>query len=185
MGGKMEKWLDQNLLAIYGAVVGTIALLLNFKKYRHEVSTTKVGLKVGYVRHSNYDENVAALKTPGDPWNSPSVAPVYEIEIINSGSIGAFIKSAGVVTSSGERKEALVSQNHGSLVLVPISCKSDLVIPPKSSEKYCVYLHRGEEPFEAAYAFAFDKVGGGWKSKGAWGGLLNRQVARTLLRSKF
>ncbi len=44
----MEDWVTQNWLALYGALVGSIALLLNFFRFRFQVGKEKVKLSVSY-----------------------------------------------------------------------------------------------------------------------------------------
>ena len=46
-------FISQNLLAMYAAAVGSIALALNFIRYRHAVSSAKPRLKLEVVAEKN------------------------------------------------------------------------------------------------------------------------------------
>ena len=99
-------------------------------------------------------------------WNKTKLAKVYKVTVRNVGSINAPIEEAGVFTSKGERKLALKGKTIGSgTVLGSLSETPEEVVAPKSSKAYYVYLHRGEDEFEAVKAFVVDKMGRETKSR--------------------
>lgn len=166
----MLDYLHNNVLALYGALVGTVALFLNFVKLRHDVLTRNVRLKVSYRKSPSYEASLRALsKPPTDkPWSGdgpPNLAVVYLVEVVNVGSVDAFIKTCGIETTSGQQKEALAYSAPNSLILQSISQMNGLSISSKGAKSFSVYLRKGEEPFEPAHAYVEDQTGKRWKSR--------------------
>lgn len=75
-------WLNENYLALYGAVVGTIALCLNFGRfwmlYQKSVRKLKVSAKVGDDAQRHINE---AQKT--DEFSGNLCGPVYKVTVVN------------------------------------------------------------------------------------------------------
>ena len=157
----MIEWLSLNWLAFYGAVVGTLALILNFLRLRHQIKSGEPKLSISVAKHSSYDENIARLQAPEEetpPFRSsrPSMVEIYEITVRNLGSVEAHIESCGVVTANGEKKEASVraAGQREFRMMQKTSSNATLSVSAKSSETFSVYLHRDEDLFEVSHAFA-------------------------------
>lgn len=98
-------------------------------------------------------------------WNKTKLAEVYKVTVRNVGNINAPVEDAGVLTKNGERKHALKRTSVGGGGLLDrLSSTPEEVVAPKSSKAYYVYLHRGEDEFEAVQAFVIDKMGQETKS---------------------
>jgi hypothetical protein len=65
-------------LALYGAIVGTIALYLNFRKFSRKI---KVQSKI----HENAQSNVDFLENPKEPLGQSNncLGPIYTVTVIN------------------------------------------------------------------------------------------------------
>ena len=156
-----------NWLALYGAVVGTTALLVNFARYRHSTKSSKVSLSISVAKHRAHDENIQRLtETESEPeYGRPSIVSLYTITITNTGSIDAFIQNAGVITDTNVRKEALGYRNRNESILSPLPDLDDKLVRPKSSKNYDIHLKRGEELYTVKRAFVEDQTGNKWLSK--------------------
>lgn len=166
----MLDWITENSLALYGAVVGTVALLINFVRLRHQQQSNQTRLSVSVERSKGYDENIKRLQEPleDDVYNDgPHLLSVYIVTIRNLGNVEAHIESCGIVTSADERKEALIPYGGGEMsnLLRKVSEAQNVSIPAKSAQRFKVYLRRNEDPFEVRRAFAVEKTGRAWKSK--------------------
>lgn len=163
-------------LAIYGAVVGSIALVLNYSRHKHAVDAKKVKLNINYNKHKNLDANLKELSVPGgyDPTTGDggkTRAEVYEVEVCNIGDVAAFIREVGIVTTGGEKHEALISEIFGSSGMRFLSETSSVNIEelkPKSSKKFNIYLNKGEELFSVSNAYVIDQTSKEWSSKRGW-----------------
>ncbi len=154
-------------LAIYGAIVGTIALILNFLRYRQAVHTNSVKLKVNYKKVKNFKENIISMQKGYDPLTGTggSLAKIYEVEIQNLGSVVAYIEEVGIVCDNGEKHIALVrdpSFSSSHVLTTILNIKVD-ELKPKSAQTFYLYLNKSEELFEAKYAYVVDQTGKEWK----------------------
>lgn len=160
------QWLATNWLAAYGAIIGTLAFVLNFARYRHSITEKRISLKVEICKHSNYDENISRLNTPDSGFgDKPTIVEAYIVTVRNIGSVDAYLQSAGLIDENDVRREALTyrpgSQHR---ILYPLSQVPDEPIKAKSSKKFNVFLGENEKEFVARIGFAEDKTGRVWKS---------------------
>lgn len=54
----MSEILTTDNIAIYGAIVATLAMLITCGQWYTSIQDKKVKLKVSYQKHINYDENI-------------------------------------------------------------------------------------------------------------------------------
>jgi hypothetical protein len=159
-------WLSQNWLAFYGAITGSIALVISYFTYRHNVVRDRIRLEVSVRNHPYQAKNVERLNAPEDskePWNRPSIVEVYEVVVRNLGSVPAPLDSVGVVDPQGSKHEALVPRHVSRMNLLEPVAKSDsCVLAPRAAGMFSVYLKRDEPFFHAEAAYAIDQTGKEW-----------------------
>jgi hypothetical protein len=162
----MKQWLADNLLAAYGAIVGTIALMLNLSKFAVDLRKDSVRLKVSGVRHPMFDGHAATLKQPlASDGDGPNLLEGYSVTVTNLGSIQAHIADVGVICRDGRTDSALVRQHSSRMILRSVPEIALEPLEPKSSRTFTVYLRRGHEPPIAEAFYALDKTGKRWKTK--------------------
>lgn len=157
----MQNWFTENWLALFGAITGTIALLIHYLSYRHNRKKDELDLAISWAPHVQRQENLRQLAETesSQDWERPSMVEVYTITVTNRGNIRAPLSRVGVVTDMGLERLAYVRD--GSY-LEEATSKHIEPIPPKSEESFSVYLKRGEELFQVREAFATDQTGKRW-----------------------
>lgn len=166
----MWDWISENWLALYGSIVGTVALFLNFSRFIHTVNKGKVKLSIDFKKHPNFENNLKELTdTSRDSFTRANMAELYVINIKNIGSISAYIEDAGIITSTGKTHHALISydntDNQPVVTIGKIPDVGQIKIEPKSSKKVSVYLNINEKPFIPIQAFVEDSTGKKWSTK--------------------
>lgn len=164
----MQEWISNNWLALYGSIVGTLALLINVTRFIHAVKKDKIKLLVSVVRHPDYDSNIYRLKEKEyDPaWERPNLVEVYTITIRNTGTVDAYIENASVICDKNKVYPALSRySNSGSTngMLGSISQVGTIKIEPKASKKLDVFLKAEEDVFTAKYIEIEDSTGKKWR----------------------
>lgn len=145
-------WISQNYLALYGAVTGTIAILISFFNYRYNVNKDQIKLVISCKEHPMKTENIELLinSSTNNSWDRSDVAEVYLITVRNFSNIPVPLDDVGVID---EHK----NKHH-------ISPKTDIeTLKPKSSKTFSVYLWRDEALFMAKSAYVIDQTGKEWK----------------------
>ena len=164
----MNNWVIENWLALYGAIVGTIALVINFSRFIHTIGKEKVKLRVTAQPHQNKTENLEELASPDSRMlggGQQQFLPIYQIKISNVGNVDAHIESAYVLTDDGNKKHVLVKYSHDQLRYGSIDQVGTILVKPKTSTQMSVYLHRGKAEFIAKAAEILDGNGKKWKAK--------------------
>lgn len=158
----MGVWISENWLALYGSVVGTIALFVNLSRHFHQTNKDKVKLSVSFKSHPEKEQNINKLHdTEGaSSWARQDIVEVIVVEIRNNGNVKAYVNSVVAVNSKGERKSALTNK---STLLEPVSDSNNISVEPKSKEIVYIYHSRGEELFEARYIEVTDSLGVCWR----------------------
>ena len=159
----MQQWFLQNWLALLGAVTGTLALFVNYLSYQHNRNKDLVSLTVSFAAHPEQAANLRALiESEGEQqWDRPNLVEVYNVTVRNVGSIVALLSAVGVSAHSGGDHAAMV--RHGQY-LQKASASNMEPLPPKSEQRFVVYLNRGESLYTVAKAFAIDQTGKRWES---------------------
>ncbi|WP_224960754.1 hypothetical protein [Geomonas subterranea] len=163
-GIEMQEWLTENWLALYGSIVGTIALIVNFSKFVHAIRKDKVKLKLMVAPHPERQKNLQRLKSTenNQPWDKPNLVESYQITIRNVGNVDAHIEDAGVICHDGKIHQVLISYPGNSCTLGRLAEVGSATIPAKSSKKMNVYQKRGEGVFIANKVFVTDSTGKKW-----------------------
>lgn len=156
----MRSWLMNNLLSVYGAVVGTIALILSMLKFLLDLRKDSVRLRLNHRPHEHVRQNIEILATPRErEWDGPNLLPAYLVTVTNPGAIPAHLADVGVICKDGTVQSALVSQSGNSNMLVAVGDAALEPIQPKSSRTFTVYERRGREPLHPKASFVRDRTG--------------------------
>jgi len=161
-------WISENWLALYGAVIGTVALIINLSRFFHTLGKDKVKLRVTAEEHPNKSENEIELANPDskEPGGGQQpFLPVYRINVTNTGSVDAHIENAYVLTNESIEKHVLVTYPNDHCMYGGIEQVGTIIISPKASLKLNIYLKRGEKKFTARKAQVVDGTGKIWKAK--------------------
>ncbi len=155
-----------DFLALYGATVGTIALALNFLRYKHTINSNKVQLKISYKKVKDYQKNIESMQNGYNPETGTggNIAEVFNVTVLNLGDVDAYLKEVGIVSSNEAKHIALVSSKSIHNLLVDISVKEE-ILKPKSSRTFSIYQKKDEKSFEVKYAFVLDEMDKKWISK--------------------
>jgi len=162
-------WLVENGLALYGAITGTIALLISFVSHRHNIKKDQIKLAVSYSEHPNKTENIESLNCVNTehPWNQQKFVEVYLVTVRNLGSISAPLQDVGVMDKEGRKYQALVRSPFNNMnFLQPLTKSNSEALEPKAAKTFPVYLNRGEPIFTAVSSYATDQTGKEWR--GGW-----------------
>jgi hypothetical protein len=167
MARLVAAWLTENVLALYGAITGTAALLISYSNYRHTVGKERIKLAVSHTSHPHAASNISRIQsTEGEDWDRPNLVEVHIVTIRNLGSIPAPLEDVGVVTSKGEKKHSLIPSNsRNPMMLGRVSDAEQSSLEPRSTKSFSVYLTRDEPPFVVTQAYAVDQTGKVWTSK--------------------
>lgn len=143
----------KNLLATYGAAVGTLALGLNFMRYRHAVSSSKIRLKLEVLPFISEDEFSQEIDSKlGELLflNHPEDGRItHRIKVRNIGSVSAHIEDVWLDTQYGiKRPERLGS----------------IEISPRSSCSFEILSLKNEGYIHPKRAFVLDETGKKWRS---------------------
>lgn len=162
-------WIQENLLAIYAAVVGTIALFLNFGRFwmmrQKSIRTLKVESKIDGQAQERLDE----LGKPKDIFNSRGslVGPIYKVTVINVSHVSMHVDDVGLVIKEGKNKVRLPvyvrSGSHGFLSHIEAAGGED--IAPGAKKSFSIWL--GSEPVipEIVGCYAVSQMGKEFKGK--------------------
>ncbi|WP_028864285.1 hypothetical protein [Psychromonas aquimarina] len=152
------QWISDNWLALYGAIAASAALAINLSRLRKG----EVKLEVAICPHENQQENIKLISQNQTKkvYERINLAPLYTLNVCNTGRVDAVIKDARLVCKSGIDRKALVPKKIGDGTI--LSEISEIKIFPRASFNFNIYLRHGEEPFEAAKAVILDSTGKEW-----------------------
>src|SRR5690606_6843732 len=102
-------WIQENLLAIYAAIVGTIALFLNFGRFWMMRQKSLRKLKVESKIDGQAQERLDELGKPNDLFNSRGslVGPIYKVTVINVSHVSMHVDDVGLLVKEGKSKVKL------------------------------------------------------------------------------
>lgn len=161
----MQEWLTENWLALYGSLVGTVALFVNFSNFIHAVKKDKVKLTLSLAPHPEREKNMERLISTekNEPWDDrPNLVESHQITIRNIGNVDAHIEDAGIICQDGKTRKVLINYPGNSCTLGHLTEVGSVTISAKSSKKMSVYLNRDEDAFAAKKAFVTDSTGKRW-----------------------
>lgn len=164
----MIVWTEyKDLLLYYSAIVATIALFLNYKKYKFTVEKENIKLDIFCEKQKEYDDNIKSIKTDNSDIHvsdKTTLFKLYKITVKNIGSVEAHIKQVGIITHQNKEIEVLIRVEN-SLSLSPSSETEIQPIKAKSSKSFDIYFNtkRDKDIFSVKEYYVIDKLGKRWK----------------------
>ena len=141
-------WVQENLLSIYAAIVGTIALFLNFGRFWMMRQKSIRKLKVESIIDQRAQEQLDELAKPEDIFSGRGnlVGPIYKVTVINVSHSSMHIDDVGILIRDGRGKSKIQayvrSGSHGFLSHVEDAGGED--IPAGAKKSFSVWL--GSKP---------------------------------------
>lgn len=159
-------WISDQALAIYGSVVGTMALGINLFTYIHAKQKDRVRLLIECHEDEDAAKSVQYFgncnNKPG--LDAPNLLPIYVITIRNIGNIEAHLQEVGVTEVHGAEHCVLVSSS-SHYFLTSIASADPISIQPKAMLKFKIYLKRGEPIYTPVNCFVIDQQHKKWKRR--------------------
>lgn len=164
----ISDFISQNLLASYGAAVGTLALALNFMRYRHAISSSKTRLKIEVIVDKPEADFEAAMNPPEDtePWRGGSRNSLitHKIKIRNVGGVTAHIQDVWVQTQNGKQNATMPYGGNQRNIYGAVSEIGNVEIAPRSSHSFSVFSDKEGGYLKIKRAYAIDETGRQWRS---------------------
>jgi hypothetical protein len=161
----MEDWISKNWLALYGSIVGTIALIINLSKFIHSLKKDKVKLSLSVAPHPDREANIQRFKDTeqAQPWEQANLVEVYVITVRNKGTVVAFIEDATLICKKGSTYQALTRYSGDNCMLGSIPQVGTIKVEPKSSVKLSIYQKREHKDFTPKRVEVIDSTGKKWR----------------------
>jgi hypothetical protein len=148
------EWIQNNWLALYGALIGTVALIFNFSRFIHTVNKDKIKLALSIVPVPNQEAKFREMsEKEEEPWNRSDTS-VFTITVRNIGNVEAYIENVWVICTKGTKYSASTFLE-----------RDNQPLKPRTSGKYNISLSKGQKLFEPKRIFVTDKIDGKWKQK--------------------
>ncbi|ENM8499013.1 hypothetical protein AB8289_004509 [Vibrio parahaemolyticus] len=160
-------FIQQNLLGLYGAVVGTIALILNFARLWHTLSKDKVKLQIDIEKSYHEDDFPikSRARSKAGEWKDIQYRHAYRITVRNIGAISAYIEDAAIISSCGLVRKVMVKEPHTPCYFEPIELAKVISLEPKAKTNLNVYVIDDEPIFDVEKFFVIDTTGHRWEKK--------------------
>lgn len=147
------KYLTTDNIAIYGAIVATLAFLITVLQYRFSVKDKKIQLKASWRKHSNFEQNMINRGVYFEG-NCGGSGEAYIVTVTNIGNIDAYISEIYGISMDDVRHNA-------SLVIV--SQYGGEKISPKSQKNYSIFFDKDSVISELKRCIVVDGTGKKWK----------------------
>lgn len=160
-----------NIVASYGAAVGTLALLLNFLRYRHAISGTKVKLKVEIVIEKKYQDFLEEFQRirneqPEYMQKSYNSTITHKIRVRNVGNVAVNIQDVWLETKKGRINGTSAERNSG--MYHAVSQQGEVDLPARTSKSFSCFSKFPDGYLEPIRAGALDAMGKQWWSRRAF-----------------
>lgn len=170
-------WLKENGLALYGAIVGTLALFLNVGRYwlmrQKVVRKLKVESSINKFAQSHIDK--AKLGQNVEAWEGGnSVGPLYDITVKNISHVPMHIDEVGIIVRSSNLKRKERIRYHQMFHVTASSLgvdESEMDLSPGKKKTYSIRLKReGFEIPKVIGCYVVDHLGKEFTGKHSTGG---------------
>ncbi|WP_208354369.1 hypothetical protein [Pseudaestuariivita rosea] len=162
-----------NIVASYGAAVGTIALVLNYMRYRHAVSGTKVRLKVEIVIEKSreaFAERIEKMKhdAPEYMQKSHTSEITHKVKVRNVGNVAVNLQDVWLETKDG-RVDGTIA-GHNSTIYQAVSQGGEIELPARTSKSFSCFSKVPDGYLVPVRACVVDATGKKWRSRRSWFG---------------
>lgn len=159
----MSEFLTTDNVALYGAIVATIAMLITLGQLYISIQDKKVRLKVSYHKHPDYDENIKDIGNHYDidtGTASGTSGEAYFVNVNNISNIDIYIKEIFGISKDNVRYDTLI-QNGNLFQKISIG----ELIKSKSYKVYSIYFKEDSRNFELKECYVIDGNNKKWKAK--------------------
>lgn len=158
---------QENLLASYGAAVGTIALALNFMRYKHTLSNSKVKLRLEISNKMSEDEFNKYIERQGNDGygGARTTAITHTIKIRNIGNITAHIEKAWIIHNKSTTVNAVIKSSVKGIYMPVSDLGGNLEIKPRSSVSLSILSDKKDGYIKPKIAYAVDETGKKWQGR--------------------
>ncbi len=165
---KAASFVNDNLLATYGALVGSLALVLNFMRYRHAVSGTKVRLRVEIrvkktIQEFNKSIESSKAELPEFMHSSSEIEITHEVVVRNLGNVAVNLQEVWVETSIGRINGTTSEKNSSIFNEIPKS--SGVELPPRTMKSFALFSRLRDGYLVPRRAYVVDAMGTKWRSQ--------------------
>ena len=165
------EFIKGNIVASYGAAVGTIALFLNFMRYRHAVSGTTVRLKVEILvvkSREAFVERIEKMRAeaPNYMQGAHNSEITHKIMVRNVGNVSVNIQDVWLETKSG-RADGTVSGRNSALYQA-VSQGGEIELPARTSKSFSCFSKVPDGYLMPIRAHVVDATGKQWRSRRSW-----------------
>jgi len=171
-------WIQENILALYGAIVGTVALFLNFGRFWFMYQKNKRKLKVVSRIDKGAQDRLASLEKPDGGLSSRGAlcGPIYKVDVINTSHLQMHIHDAGIIFETSSGKEKIKVLVRGERFLNDLDESGGKNIPAGSRESFSVWLKSdGITIPKVVGCYVEDQLGKEYKGKHEACGIVLRQ----------
>ena len=162
-----------NIVASYGAAVGTIALGLNYMRYRHAVSGARVRLKVEILVEMSreaFAERIEKMKEEAPKYIQLSYSGeiTHKVRVRNVGNVAVNIEDVWLETKSGRTDGAVAG--HNSNMYQAVSQSGEIELPARTSKSFSCFSKAPDGYLVPVRARVVDATGKQWRSRHSWFG---------------
>ena len=160
-------FVSQNLLATYGAAVGTIALALNFMRYRHAVTGSRIQLQIEVIVEKTEEAFQAHLNPPAEELrlsSAPTSCITHKVKVRNVGGVTAHIQDVWVDTQDGRKDATMPYGGSQRKIYGAVSERGNVEIAPRSSQSFSVFSTKEGGYLAIKRAHAIDETGTKWRT---------------------
>ncbi|TLP67066.1 hypothetical protein FEE96_06875 [Parasedimentitalea maritima] len=160
-------FISQNLLATYGAAVGTIALALNFMRYRHAITGSKIRLQIEVLTEKTEEAFQAHLNPPAEELSfssAPTSCITHKVKVRNVGGVTAHLQDVWVETQNGRKNATMPYGGSQQNIYGAVSERGNVEIAPRSSHSFSVFSTKEGGYLEIKSAHATDETGKSWRT---------------------
>lgn len=159
----MSEILTTDNIAIYGAIVATLAMLITCGQWYTSIQDKKVKLKVSYQKHINYDENIKDIGNKfdtetGDAFGTSGEA--YIVEVNNVGNIDAYIKEIYGISKDNRKYDVSIINGR-----ISEKINKNELIKSKSFQNYSIYFKEDSKSLELKDCYVIDGNNKKWKAE--------------------
>lgn len=150
----MSEVLTTDNIAIYGAVVATLAMLITFGQLYTSIQDKKIKLKLSCQKHVNYNKNIRNIGGKIDLNTgiySGTSGEAYVINVNNIGNIDIYIKQIYGISKDNVRYDVLIQNGN---ILQEIN--NEELIKPKLYKNYSIYFKEDSKNFELKECYVID-----------------------------
>lgn len=153
------EYLTTDNIAIYGAVVATLAFCITVLQYRFSIKDKKVQLKISWRKHPDFEQNMINRGVYFDGEYGGS-GEAYIVAVINIGNVDAYINEIYGVSMDTVKHNVIFEMDSRYRIVSQYGAEA---ISPKAKKDYSIYFGKDNEISELKSCIVIDGTGKKWK----------------------